>query len=244
VVREQDGDVLVVIVVLPTHERNVLDRQELLTYLAHQIHKPGSQRRTLLSSNDPPSATSESDRWLRSPDFPLKLILSLGALLIAGLQITQPLFPADVAGRLQFDSVTLGLLLFAALPWLPALIKSAKLPGGLEFEFREVKREQELQRAEIEALKFLIRNFVTDYELVHLRKLAEGDPFPFQRSDSTNFFVQELRRLADLGLIQRIPGKGIRTLQNQGGDVKDHFEITPVGKDYLRMRGPEQANAH
>lgn len=41
---------------------------------------------------------------------------------------------------LRLDTVTLGLLALAALPWLSPLIKSAELPGGFKIEFQDVKQ--------------------------------------------------------------------------------------------------------
>jgi hypothetical protein len=53
----------------------------------------------------------------------------------------------------------------------------------------------------------------------------------------------ELRRLRALGFIQGRPDHGVRSLvraiSEAGGkevDVKDHFEITARGSDYLRLR--------
>jgi len=41
--------------------------------------------------------------------------------------------------ELKVDSITLGLLAVAVLPWLSSLIESAKLPGGLEVKFRDLQ---------------------------------------------------------------------------------------------------------
>jgi hypothetical protein len=53
----------------------------------------------------------------------------------------------------------------------------------------------------------------------------------------------EMRRLRALGFIQGRPDHGVRSLlramTDAGGkeiDVKDHFEITARGRDYLRLR--------
>jgi hypothetical protein len=50
-------------------------------------------------------------------------------------------------------------------------------------------------------LRFLLQNFVSEYELMHLKKLASGEPFPFKKSDT---FEKELRRLLSLGLIEDV----------------------------------------
>lgn len=61
----------------------------------------------------------------------LKAIMTIGSLLVL---IVRMAFPA-----LGIDAVSLGLLFLAALPWLSPLVKSAKLPGGFEIEFQDVK---------------------------------------------------------------------------------------------------------
>ena len=100
-----------------------------------------------------------------------------------------------------------------------------------------VEEEQVRQRKDIEILKFLVQNFVTEYELVHLNKLARDESFPFKQS---NTFEAELRRLLAMGLIARRPGRGMRSLFNAGDDVRNHLTITDQGRKYLELRtGPE-----
>jgi len=40
---------------------------------------------------------------------------------------------------LKIDAITLGMLLVAIIPWLSALIESAKFPGGWEIKFRDLQ---------------------------------------------------------------------------------------------------------
>lgn len=155
----------------------------------------------------------------------LRIAISAGALVLLAVQLLWP--------HAQLDTTALGLLAVAVLPWLSSLLESARLPGGLELKFREVEREQKRQRAEIDTLRFLIEGYVTDYELTHLRKLASGEPFLFDRSDN---FRKELERLIGMGLIGRREGHGIRTLFNAGDDVQKHLAITERGRSYLRHR--------
>lgn len=152
----------------------------------------------------------------------LRIGISVAALALLAVQLVWP--------RAAFDATSLGLLALAVLPWLSSLLESAKLPGGWELKFREVESEQERQRAEIDTLRFLIEGYVTDYELVHLRKLASGEAFPFERSDN---FRRELDRLIGMGLVGRRPGHGIRTLFSAGDDVGKHLELTERGRAYL-----------
>jgi hypothetical protein len=96
-----------------------------------------------------------------------------------------------------------------------------------------VEREQVRQREDLNiVLGFLLEHFVTEYELVHLQKLASDEPFPFKRASA---FEAELRRLLALGLIERLPRKGIRSLFQAGDDVRNHLRITNRGRDYLKI---------
>jgi hypothetical protein len=94
------------------------------------------------------------------------------------------------------------------------------------FQEEQVRQGADLQRM----ILFLLQNFVSNYELIHLKKLESGEPFPFKNSDT---FEKELRRLLSLGLIARRPNKGIRSLFSAGDDVRNHLEITDRGKWYL-----------
>jgi hypothetical protein len=109
-------------------------------------------------------------------------------------------------------------------------------------QIRAVQEEQVRQGADLQTiLRFLLQNFVSEYELIHLKKLASGEPFPFTKSDT---FEKELRRLLSLGLIARRSNKGIRSLFTAGDDVRNHLEITDRGNWYLAHLGdPERAGA-
>jgi hypothetical protein len=150
--------------------------------------------------------------------------------IISGLAIA--LFVAVHVWNVNLDAVSLGLLALAIMPWMSTLLKSAKI-GGWEVEFWEVRNEQKRQRADIETLRFLIEAYVTDYELTHLRKLASGEPFTFNRSDN---FRKELERLIGMGLVARREGHGVRTLFYAGDDVQKHLVITERGRAYIRQR--------
>jgi hypothetical protein len=73
------------------------------------------------------------------------------------------------------------------------------------------------------------------YELMHLEGLERGRPHPFDRVPWT--FEEELVRLRSFGLIDHIEGKGIVAMKQEGqGDLHDHFRITDLGKNYLKLR--------
>ena len=119
-------------------------------------------------------------------------------------------------------------------------IRKAKF-GPLEIEreinlltekVKEQKDEQERQKSEIDTLRFLISNFVTNAELIHLQKLTKDEPFIYEMAP---YFELELRRLRSLGLITNFENKGIRSMP-QNGNLKEYFTITESGKDYLKLR--------
>ena len=102
-------------------------------------------------------------------------------------------------------------------------------------EISHIRSRQEEQAQEIKLLRFFIANFIGTYELKHLEGLERGRPYPFDSVPWT--FEEELVRLRSFGLINHIEGKGIVAMQREGhGDLNDHFRITDLGKDYLKLR--------
>ena len=70
----------------------------------------------------------------------------------------------------------------------------------------------------------------------YLKKLAHGESFVFVSESMPSYFDTELRRLLGSGLIEALPGKGIDSLLNDGGEVGDHFCITERGRAYVKLR--------
>lgn len=160
-----------------------------------------------------------------------RLVVSAAALTLIIVKAARP--------STQIDAVTLGLLALAAVPWLSDVIQSATM-GGFSIEFKRLERRQdrqgqlqEEQGKEIRQLRFLVANFASPAEFAHLTKLASSEPFPVNKDGTYGYFRQELHRLRELQLIQGQPGKGLRSMDSEGGDVKDHFKITDNGKELL-----------
>jgi hypothetical protein len=83
----------------------------------------------------------------------------------------------------------------------------------------------------------IVNLLVTEAEFKHLQRFLSPDPWPFDKNAYTNkFFQQELRRLRDLKLIIGQPNKGIGTLFNEGGDIRNHFKITDEGIKFIAFR--------
>lgn len=176
----------------------------------------------------------------------IKLLISLGSI---GVIIARVILP-----NLKIDAITLGLLIVAALPWFSDLLQSAELPGGWKVVFKDlaeirekqsaIKEEQELQGREIQRLTFLMNSFLSQNQLECLRALESGDRFLFTKSSPlVEQAKDDIRRLFSVGLIARKPGKGFRTLFDQGADeqdVNDHFCITDQGQEFLDLLNPDK----
>lgn len=73
----------------------------------------------------------------------LKVLLSLIAISAIIARILWP--------EIRIDSITLGLIILALLPWFSEIIESAKLPGGWEIKFRDVQKAAEKVVEEVSA---------------------------------------------------------------------------------------------
>ncbi len=139
----------------------------------------------------------------------------------------------------KLDNIALVLLGIALLPWLASVLRRAELPGGLKFEFQELKAEQARQARELEAIKFLIGNFLTTVEQDHLDKIANQESFLVTANKTSSFFATELRKLRALGFIQQIGEEGVQSLLKDDGkqrNVCEFFEVTERGREYIRLR--------
>lgn len=82
-------------------------------------------------------------------------------------------------------------------------------------------------------LEFLIKKFVTGYELSFLEQFANDEEKNFEFKDNFRD-KQHLRRLRDLNFIENIKPKSIGDL-NYGENLKGFFKITEPGKTYLKF---------
>ena len=107
---------------------------------------------------------------------------------------------------------------------------------GFVIQLQEVKERQERLRADVDALRFLVSGFVTDWELKHLESLCLDGPFQYRRGPNRDDrFVNELVRLRDFGLIAKLSDRSLYDLPPDG-NLKDHVRITERGKEYLDLR--------
>ncbi len=85
----------------------------------------------------------------------------------------------------------------------------------------------------------ILKARVTENELKHLRNFDTPELEPFSTEDRSNF-IDELRHLLVLDLIERQRDHGIRSLQDAFNksrqvNVKEHFKISEAGNDYLEQ---------
>jgi hypothetical protein len=163
-----------------------------------------------------------------------KSALQIGIVVFFGIALAACLVTVLVYGREQKGLATVTAILTGAL------ILAAVLPQVQEFSIglKGVQAKLREQQAEINVLKFLVSGYVTHFELTHLQKLANTEPFPYERGDT---FIDEMRRLWQLGLVGKVlPNWFFAGLPNSG-NLKDYLAITDRGRQYLKLLG--QVNA-
>lgn len=94
----------------------------------------------------------------------------------------------------------------------------------LEAEVRQLRFEN--RRRELLVLIFSL----PEIEIVHLRNLAAEKPYRYEKRVA---FLQELRHLRGLGLIQNKPDATIGGLP-ESGDLKEHIELDPIVEEFFR----------
>jgi|SRR5579883_1955329 len=114
-------------------------------------------------------------------------------------------------------------------------ISELTFPGGFVLKMRAIEQNQELLQREIETLRFLFSGFITEYELVHLQKLAGNAPFPYVwGGDRDDDFVDELIRLWRLGLITRQNTDAWVDIPREG-ELRNYASITERGRQYIQL---------
>lgn len=166
-------------------------------------------------------------------------VLRIAISVVAGMAaLGHMLYPAFIP-----DAITVGLVLVAFVPWLAPIIKTIELTGvgklelqNLQIQVDEVKEKEAMLRSEVDALRFLLSGFVTEWELVHLQKLANPEPFAYQRGPGKNDrFVAEIIRLRDLGLISKRIEYSLWDIP-LSGDLQQYVALTDRGRTYLALR--------
>jgi hypothetical protein len=95
------------------------------------------------------------------------LVLSIAMPVVAvALIVARSVWPEAV----KVDAVTLGLVALGCLPWLPALLESAKLPGGWEFKLAHLEQKVDQQQ---EQLNSLVKYAMSETVYKHLWYITE-----------------------------------------------------------------------
>lgn len=145
---------------------------------------------------------------------------------------------------LSIDYITAVFVVIATLPWLPAILQSAKFPGGWEVTFREIEDKVQDQQAELETQRRIldkqqeIINQLVVFSMAfflfeRLRGLhyarRNGNEYIFHKTDD---FIKDLRYLRDHGYIEIL---GIGQLHD-GQDIAQVVKLTPIGEFYVHLR--------
>lgn len=102
-------------------------------------------------------------------------------------------------------------------------------------ETETIRGNMEFQAQEIGWLKLVITLIISEHERKHLEYLVSDEPFVAEVKKGTTF-DSELRHLLTLTFIERLPGKGMRSLYKSGTcNLKEHLSITDQGRKYLKM---------
>ena len=113
----------------------------------------------------------------------------------------------------------------------PAETKTAR-------KISQLQTRQEDIEAAIKTLRFVVRGIVTNWEAEKLSGLAQTGPFLVRFSRQ---MVSEMARLRALGYVQVTPHNTITSMYERDGradefDLKQYFQITPPGVEYLHLR--------
>jgi hypothetical protein len=100
--------------------------------------------------------------------------------------------------------------------------------AGFELEIEKIKRSQELQQGQLEAISLILPLVLADAEAKHLRNLSDGKTAGYEGGHAVR---TEVRRLATMGLVDRIEGKMVRDMKdNTKFDLANFVRLTPFGR--------------
>jgi len=104
--------------------------------------------------------------------------------------------------------------------------------SGFEVELDRIQKNQEQQEEEIDGIRFVLSLLLKDEELKHLRNLQSGDTQGYVGNGAVR---AELGKLADLRLIERLPGRRITEFRDNARlDLRAIMRLTTRGEDFLR----------
>lgn len=182
------------------------------------------------NEQNPPAPNSPAP-WIKSSR--ARLLLATVVCLTAGAYTAGVVFGV-ISQEHRIDAtnlIILGLAVLVALllvkPDALDQLRRLKL-AGFELEIEKLKRGQELQQGQLEAISLLLPLVLREEEIKHLRNLSEARTSGYVGGHPVR---TELRRLATLGLIERIDGRMMRELKdNFNFNLANYVRLTPFGR--------------
>jgi hypothetical protein len=170
----------------------------------------------------PPAHPGGGRRWLLAIIIGVSAVLYTLGVVFGGISMDRRI---DTTNLLILGLATLIVILLVK-PDIFEHLKRFKL-AGFELELEKIKRSQELQQDQLEAIKLLLPLVLQKAETVHLLNLHQAKTTNYAGSEAVRW---ELRHLATLELIDRIEGKRIQDLKdNLKFDLADQVRLTPFG---------------
>ena len=107
--------------------------------------------------------------------------------------------------------------------------------GNVELELEKLQQDQQLQRRELDDVRFVLTLLLQQAEVQHLKNLENKKP---QVYEGNNNVRSELRKLRTLGLIQNRKDRTIGELTDRFKfDLNDYVQLTARGRHYLERLG-------
>jgi hypothetical protein len=107
--------------------------------------------------------------------------------------------------------------------------------GNVELELEKLQQDQQLQRHELDDVRFVLTLLLQQSEVQHLKNLENNET---QGYEGNNNVRNELRKLRTLGLIQNRKDRTIGELTDRFKfDLNDFVQLTLRGRHYLDRLG-------
>jgi hypothetical protein len=107
--------------------------------------------------------------------------------------------------------------------------------GNVELELEKLQQDQQLQRHELDDVRFVLTLLLRQSEVQHLKNLKNNETQGYEGNKNV---CNELRNLRTLGLIQSRKDRTIGELEDRlKFDLNDFVQLTARGRHYLERLG-------
>jgi hypothetical protein len=107
--------------------------------------------------------------------------------------------------------------------------------GNVELELEKLQQDQQLQRHELDDVRFVLTLLLQQSEVQHLKNLKNNETQGYEGNKNV---CNELRKLRTLGLIQNCKDRTIGELEDKlKFDLNDFVQLTALGRHYLERLG-------